>query len=93
MYAEKRPDPMDFQRILVAVFQPELSQIFSDDFRPVPTEKYRQLAGIHRKKSEKLPVRILLPFPKDFRCFPAGYGDFPASFLRDTMVGIFDLDH
>jgi hypothetical protein len=91
MYAGKRPDPMDFRRILKTVFQPKLSRIFSDDFRPVPTGKYRQLAGIHRKKSEKLPVGILLPFPRDFRCFPTGYGDFPASFLRDTMAGIFDL--
>jgi hypothetical protein len=74
MYAGKRPDPMDSRRILEAVFQTELSRMFFDDFRPVPTGKYRQLAGIHRKKSEKLPVEILLPFPKDFRCFPAGYG-------------------
>ncbi len=42
------------------------------DFRPVPTGKYRQLAGIHRKKFEKLPVGILLPFLRDFRCFPTG---------------------
>jgi hypothetical protein len=74
---------MDFRRIFEVVFQPELSLIFSDDFRPVPTGKYRQLAGIHRKKCEKLPVGILLPLPKDFRCFPAGYGDFPVSFLQD----------
>jgi hypothetical protein len=58
MYAGKRPDPMDFRRILKAVFQPELSRIVSDDFRPVPTGKYRQLAGIHRKKSEKRPAGI-----------------------------------
>jgi hypothetical protein len=74
MYAGKQPDPMDFRRISEAVFQPELSRIFSDDFRLVPTGKYRQLAGIHRRKSEKLSVGILLPFPKDFRWFPAGYG-------------------
>jgi hypothetical protein len=36
---------------------------FSDDLRPVPTEKYRELIGIHRKKSRKFPVGILLPLP------------------------------
>jgi hypothetical protein len=41
MYAGKRPNPMNFRRILEAVFQSELSRIFSDDFRPVPTGNYR----------------------------------------------------
>jgi hypothetical protein len=56
---------------------------FPYDFRPFPTGKHRQLAGIHRKKSEKLPTGILLPFPRNFRCFPTEYGDFSASFLQD----------
>jgi riboflavin synthase len=30
MYAGKRPDSMDFRRILETIFQPELSRIFSD---------------------------------------------------------------
>jgi hypothetical protein len=51
MYGGKQPDQMDSQRILEAVFQPELSPIFSDVFRPALTRKYRKLAGIHRKKS------------------------------------------
>ncbi len=42
MYAGKRSDPMDFRKILEAVFQPELSRILSDDFRSVPTGKHRQ---------------------------------------------------
>jgi hypothetical protein len=57
--------------------------LFSDDFRPIPVGKHRKLTGIHRKKSEQFPVGILLPCSSDFRCFPAGSGDFPASFLHD----------
>jgi hypothetical protein len=83
MHGGKRPDPMDFWRILEAVFQPELFGIFPDDFRQVTTAKHRQLTGIHRKKSQKVPAGILLPFPRDFRCFPVGYGDFPAYFLQN----------
>jgi hypothetical protein len=33
-------------RKMEAVFQPELSRIFSDEFRPFPTRKHRELAGI-----------------------------------------------
>jgi len=58
-------------------------RFFPYDFRPFPIGKHRQLAGIHRKKSKKLPAGILLPFPRNFRCFPTGYGDFSASFLQD----------
>ncbi len=50
--------------------------IFSDNFRPFPTGKHRELAGIHRKK---VPAGILLPLPVLscgirwlFRTFPAG---------------------
>jgi hypothetical protein len=80
MYAGKRPDPMDFPQILEAVFQPELSRIFSGNFRPVPTGKYRQLAGIHRKN------------PKNFRseyCFH--FRGISGAFPRDTVAEIFDL--
>jgi hypothetical protein len=45
-----------------AVFLPKIFRNFSDDFRPVPAEKHRKLTGIHRKKFNKFPVGILLPF-------------------------------
>ena len=38
-------------RKMEAVFQPELSRNFSDDFRPFLTGKHRELTGIHRKKN------------------------------------------
>jgi len=73
-------DAPETHRKMEAVFRPELSRIFFDDFRPFPTEKHRELVGIHRKKSKKLPAGILLPFPvlshgirRLFRIFPAGY--------------------
>jgi len=34
---------------------------FSDFFRPVPAEKHSKLTGIHRKKSNKFLVGILIP--------------------------------
>jgi hypothetical protein len=46
-----------------AVFPRENFRIFSDDFRPVPAGKHMKLIGIHRKKSKKFPVGILLPLP------------------------------
>jgi hypothetical protein len=33
------------------------------------------------EKSGNFPAEILLPCSSDFRCFPAGYDDFPAPFL------------
>jgi hypothetical protein len=33
-----------------AVFPPENFRIFSDEIRPIPAEKLRELTGIHRKK-------------------------------------------
>jgi hypothetical protein len=72
MYAGKRPDPMDFRRILKAVFQPELSRIVSDDFRPVPTGKYRQLAGIHRKKIRKTSGRNTASISEGFPMLSCG---------------------
>ncbi len=50
-------------RNVEAVFPPEIFRIFSDDFQPVPAGKPRKLTRIHRKKSSKFPVGILLPFP------------------------------
>jgi hypothetical protein len=44
---------------------------FSDHFRPVPVETHRKLTGIQRKN------------PEHFRCFPAGSGHSPTSFLPD----------
>jgi hypothetical protein len=74
-----------------AVFRPENFRIFSNDFRSVPAGKHRDLTGIYRKKSENFPARILPPCSSDFLCFPAGYVDFPASFLQDLVAGIIDL--
>jgi hypothetical protein len=41
------------------------------------------LTGICRKKSGRFLIGILLPYSSDFQCFPAGSGDFPASFLQN----------
>ena len=70
MYGRNRRDPahsdafhwnaQETHRKMEAVFQPEFSRIFSNDFRPFPTGKHRELAGIHRKK---VPAGILLPLP------------------------------
>jgi hypothetical protein len=62
--------------------------MISDQFLPESTGSWQESTG---KKSEKLSVEILLPFPRNFWCFSTGYGDFPASLLRDTVAGIFDL--
>jgi hypothetical protein len=65
------------------VYGPYIWRSNTDRIRSVSIGKHRQLAGIHRKKSKNLPAGILLPFPRNFRCFPTGYGDFSASFLQD----------
>jgi hypothetical protein len=44
-----------------AVLPPEIFPIFSNDLRPISAEKHRKLTGIHRKKSNKFSVRVLLP--------------------------------
>jgi hypothetical protein len=59
-----------------AVFPTENFRIFSDDFRPIPAGKLRELTGIHQKKN---PISSGY-----FQCFPAGSGDLPASFLEDS---------
>jgi hypothetical protein len=59
----------------------------------------RESAGLQRKilgswkqySGRKFRTGILLPC---FRCFPAGSGDIPASFLQDPVAGMIDLgDH
>jgi hypothetical protein len=64
-----------------AVLPPEIFPIFSNDLRPVPAEKHRKLTGIHRKKSNKFPVRVLLPLPP-----------ISGAFLQDPVAVIFDLE-
>ncbi len=81
--ARKRPVPGNSGDFVEAVLRPENFRIFSNDFRPVPVGKHRKLIETYRKKSEKFTARILLPCSNDFRCFPAGCVDFPASFLQD----------
>jgi hypothetical protein len=39
--------------------------------------------GLETAGSGQFSVGILLPCSSDFRCFPAGSGDFPASFLQN----------
>jgi hypothetical protein len=53
MYGGKRPDPVDFRRIL------------SYEFRPVPTRKHGQLAEIHRKKIRTISGRNTVTFLQD----------------------------
>jgi hypothetical protein len=65
-----------------AVFPPEIFRIFSDDFRPVPAGKHRKSTGIHRKKSNKFPVGILLLLPV-----------ISGAFLQDPVVVIIDLGY
>jgi len=58
-----------------AVFPSENFRIFSDHFRAVPAGKRGKLTRIHRKKSGKFPVGVLLPLPAIFVAFlqdPAG---------------------
>jgi hypothetical protein len=77
-----------------AVFPPENFRIFSDDFRTVPAGKHRKLTGIHRKKSNKLPVGILLPLPAISSAFlqdPVTSPLLSCRILRDPVAVIFDL--
>ena len=77
-----------------AVFPPENFRIFSDDFRPVPAGKHGKLTGIHRKKSNKFPVGILLPLPAISVAFLQDPVTFPllsCRILRDPVAVIFDM--
>ena len=80
--AWKRPVPGDSGDFVEAVFRSENFRTFSGDIQPVPAGKYRKLAGIRRKNPAVFLTGILLPRSSDFRCFPGGYGDYPASFLQ-----------
>jgi hypothetical protein len=68
-----------------AVFPSENFRIFSDDFRPFPAGNHRKLTGIHRKKKQKIYGWNTASTSDDFRCLPAGFGDFSASFLQDLV--------
>jgi hypothetical protein len=70
-----------------AVFSPENFRIFSDDFRPFPAGKHRKLTGIHRKKSNKFPVGILLLLPAISSAFLL----LSCKLLWDPVAVIFDL--
>jgi hypothetical protein len=77
-----------------AVFPPEIFRIFSDNFRPVPAGKHGKLTGIHRKKSNKFPVGILLPLLPVSVAFSQDPVTFPllsCRILRDPMAVIFDM--
>jgi hypothetical protein len=77
-----------------AVFPTEIFRIFSDDFRPVPAGKHRKFTGIHRKKSNKFPVGILLLLPAISGAFLQDPVTFPLLFcriLRDPVAVIFDM--
>ncbi len=77
-----------------AVFLPEIFRIFSDDFRPVPAGKHGKLTRIHRKKSNKFPVGILLPLPAISVAFPQDPVTFPllsCRILWDPVAVIFDM--
>jgi hypothetical protein len=66
-----------------AVFPPGNFRIFSDDFRAIPAGKLEELTGIHRKKNPISSGGNTASISGYFQCFPAGSGDFPASFLQD----------
>jgi hypothetical protein len=78
-------------RKVEAVFQPEFSRIFSEDFRPFPTEKHRELARIHWEKVGKTSGRntafIFGAFPQDTVTFSHLFW----KIRRDPVVGIFVL--
>ncbi len=79
-----------------AVFPPKNFRIFSDDFRPVLAGKHMKLTGIHRKKSKKFPVGILLPLPAISGAFLQDPVTFPllsCRILRDPVAVIFDMGY
>ncbi len=65
-----------------AVFRPEIFWIFSGRLLPTSCGFWQEPTENHWKKSKKILAGMLLPRPSDFRCFPAGHSDFPASFLQ-----------
>jgi len=64
------------------------------NYGPVPAGKHGKLTGIHRKKSNKFPVGILLPLLPVSVAFPQDPVTFPllsCRILRDPMAVIFDM--
>ena len=89
-----RQESTGSHRNVEAVFQPENFRIFSDDFRPVPAGKHRELIGIHWKKSNKFPVGILLPLPAISGAFlwdPVTFPHLSCRIMWDPVAGMFDL--
>jgi hypothetical protein len=62
--------------------------MISGRFLPESTKNWQESTG---KNPQNFPAGILLPCSGEFQCFPAGYGDFSASFLQDPVAGIIDL--
>jgi len=63
-----------------AVFPSEIFRIFSDDFRLDPAENHGKFTGIHRKKSNKFSIGILLALPA-----------VSVAFLQDPAAVVFDM--
>jgi hypothetical protein len=53
--------PDNAGNFVVAVLRAEFFRVFADDFRPVPSRKYRKFTEIHGKKPEQFAARILGP--------------------------------
>ena len=88
--ARKRSVPSNSDDFVEAVIRPKIFRTFSDEIQRLLPES----TGSSQESTEKsgqLPVGILLPCSRDCRCFPAGFGDFPASFLRNPVAGTIDL--
>ncbi len=86
--AEKSPDPAEKHRKsleLEAVFRPEIVRIFSGGFLSNSCVFRQELAGNHRKKSEKFQAGILLPCSSDFRCFPAETGPYLLTWVVNVI--------
>ncbi len=94
MYGGKWPDPMNFRRILEAVFQPELSQIFpmiSDQFLPKSTGSSHESTG---KNPDNFRPEYCFHFRGIFGVFLRDTATILHLFcriLRDSAAGIFDL--
>ncbi len=77
--AWKRPVP-------VILWKQYSGRKFFGFFRWFSAGSCRKAQEVDRNRMEKsgqFRVGILLPCSSDFRCFPAGSGDFPGSFLQD----------
>ncbi len=74
-------------RIILVILWKQYSDRKFFGFFPMISDRFlRESTGNWQESTEKnlqFPVGILLPRSSDFRCFPAGYVDFPASFLHN----------